>query len=58
MNVDYKARTGLTSRQKYEEMYKESIDSPASFWAKQAEGLAWRKKVHLAPPIYCRSNIF
>ena len=45
MDVDYKARTGLNSRQGYEEMYKESISSPARFWAKQAEGLAWRKKV-------------
>ena len=45
MDVDYKARTGLNSRQQYEEMYKESISRPARFWAKQAEGLAWRKKV-------------
>ena len=45
MDVRYQARTGLTSRDKYEALYRESLDNPAAFWLKQAEGFAWRKKV-------------
>ena len=29
---------------KYEEMYKQSIDDPENFWAKQAEIIDWTKK--------------
>ncbi|MBN1635411.1 MAG: acetate--CoA ligase [Deltaproteobacteria bacterium] len=34
----------IKSKQEYEKMYKESIDDPEGFWAKQAERLDWFKK--------------
>jgi len=34
----------IKSRAEYEAMYKESIDNPEKFWAKQAERLDWFKK--------------
>jgi acetyl-CoA synthetase len=34
----------IKSKAEYEKMYKESIDNPEAFWAKQAERLDWFKK--------------
>ena len=34
----------IKSRAEYEKMYKESIENPDAFWAKQAERLDWFKK--------------
>ncbi|MCP4546935.1 MAG: acetate--CoA ligase [bacterium] len=34
----------LISKDKYEAMYKESIDDPDGFWGKMAERLTWHKK--------------
>jgi acetyl-CoA synthetase len=34
----------IKSKEEYEKMYKESIDDPEAFWAKQAERLDWYKK--------------
>jgi acetyl-CoA synthetase len=34
----------IKSKEEYEKMYKESIDDPEGFWAKQAERLDWYKK--------------
>jgi len=34
----------IKSKEEYEKMYKESIENPEAFWAKQAERLDWFKK--------------
>ena len=34
----------IKSKEEYEKMYKESIDNPEAFWAKQAERIDWFKK--------------
>jgi acetyl-CoA synthetase len=34
----------IKSKEEYEKMWKESIDNPEAFWAKQAERLDWFKK--------------
>src|SRR3984957_1413602 len=38
------AKAWIKSRKQYDEMYRESIDQPAQFWAKIAEELHWFKK--------------
>ena len=40
---EYKKNAYITT-EKYEEMYKESIDNPEKFWAEQAEIVDWTKK--------------
>ena len=37
----------LKDRAQYEEMYRESIESPAKFWGKIAEQFHWETKVDL-----------
>ncbi len=39
-----RAKSFIKSKEEYEKMYKESIDDPEGFWAKQAERLDWYKK--------------
>ena len=36
--------TKITSFNHYKEVYKESIEDPETFWAKQAETFTWKKK--------------
>jgi len=38
------AKNTLISAEKYQSMYKESMENPDQFWAKQAERLTWIKK--------------
>jgi acetyl-CoA synthetase len=41
---DFAAKARLNSRQQYEQMYRESIDTPDKFWARAADELHWFKK--------------
>lgn len=41
----YKARTGVNSREEYEQLYKQSLDDPAAFWGKFAQDYHWQQKV-------------
>ena len=40
---EYK-KNAYINTEKYEEMYKQSIDDPENFWAEQAEKVDWTKK--------------
>ena len=40
---EYK-KNAYINTEKYEEMYKQSIDNPGNFWAEQAEIVDWTKK--------------
>jgi acetyl-CoA synthetase len=40
---DFTKQSNLTTKE-YKELYKESIENPKKFWAKQAERLTWFKK--------------
>ena len=37
-------KNGYINTEKYEEMYKQSIDDPENFWAEQAKKVDWTKK--------------
>ncbi|HQJ08430.1 MAG TPA: AMP-binding protein, partial [Deltaproteobacteria bacterium] len=39
-----RAKAYIKSKEEYEKMWKESIDNPQAFWAKQAERIDWFKK--------------
>lgn len=41
----YKARTGVNSREEYEQLYKQSLADPAAFWGKFAQDYHWQEKV-------------
>jgi len=41
---EFQAKARISSMEEYEAMYRESIDQPEAFWAKQAEQLVWQKK--------------
>lgn len=41
----YKARTGVNSREEYEQLYKQSLADPAAFWGKLAQDYHWQQKV-------------
>ncbi len=41
----YKARTGVNSREDYEQLYKQSLADPAAFWGKFAQDYHWQQKV-------------
>lgn len=41
----YKARTGVNSREEYEQLYKQSLADPAAFWGKFAQDYHWQQKV-------------
>src|SRR6187397_1145785 len=40
----FSAKARIKSLEEYRRMYRESIDSPETFWGKQAEQLSWFKK--------------
>ena len=42
---EYKARTGVNSREEYEQLYKQSLADPAAFWGKFAQDYYWQQKV-------------
>src|SRR4051812_4849480 len=42
--ADFAAKALIKSRAEYDRLYRESIDQPETFWAKQAERLHWFKK--------------
>jgi acetyl-CoA synthetase len=39
----FSAKAHIKSRQQYDQMYRESIDSPDTFWAREAAALKWFK---------------
>jgi acetyl-CoA synthetase len=41
---EFAAQAHIKSRQEYDRLYKESIESPETFWGKAAEDLHWFKK--------------
>lgn len=41
----YKARTGINSREDYEQLHKQSLADPAAFWGKFAQDYHWQQKV-------------
>ncbi|KAL0052399.1 hypothetical protein WJX82_001519 [Trebouxia sp. C0006] len=41
---EYKARTGVNSREEYEQLYKQSLADPAAFWGKFAQDYYWQQK--------------
>lgn len=41
----YKSRTGINSREDYENMYQQSLADPAAFWGKFAKDYHWQQKV-------------
>jgi len=41
---EFSAKARVSSMEQYREMYEESIQSPDTFWAKEAEELSWQKK--------------
>lgn len=43
-NPDFSANAHISSLEKYQELYKESIQNPAGFWGKVAERLHWTRK--------------
>ena len=43
-NPDFSANAHISSLEKYQELYKESIQNPAGFWGKVAERLDWSRK--------------
>ena len=43
-NPDFSANAHISSLEKYQELYKESIENPAGFWGKVAERLHWTRK--------------
>lgn len=45
VSVDYRARTGVTSREEYERLYQRSIQDPAGFWADLAREFHWERPV-------------
>ncbi len=40
---EFAATARISSMEQYEEMYRESIDSPDTFWAKEANDLSWQE---------------
>lgn len=48
----YKARTGINSREDYEQMYNQSLSDPAAFWGKLAQEYHWQQKVACCPCTY------
>lgn len=43
-SAEFQAKARVGSEEEYERMYRESIDEPEVFWAREAEELSWRKK--------------
>ena len=41
---EFKQRARISSMEEYERLYRESIDDPEGFWAKQAEELTWQQR--------------
>ena len=41
---EFSSKARIKSMDQYKEMYKESIDSPSKFWAREASELTWQKK--------------
>jgi acetyl-CoA synthetase len=41
---EFSSKARIKSMAQYKKMYKESIDAPAKFWAKEASELTWQKK--------------
>ena len=41
---EFSAKARIPSMSAYKKLYKESIDKPAKFWAREAKELDWRKK--------------
>src|SRR3712207_6373044 len=41
---EFAQRARIGSRAEYERLYRESIDQPEQFWAREAGELVWRKK--------------
>ncbi|HPP45621.1 MAG TPA: acetyl-coenzyme A synthetase N-terminal domain-containing protein, partial [Methanomassiliicoccaceae archaeon] len=48
----------IKSKAEYEKMYKESIENPEAFWAKQAERLDWFKKWDKVMDYSFKDNIY
>ncbi len=42
--ADFVAKARINSREEYDRLYRESIDSPDTFWARAADDLHWFKK--------------
>src|SRR5215471_1938393 len=40
---EFVAKARVSSRQAYDQLYRESIDSPETFWRRETESLVWRK---------------
>ncbi len=40
---EFKAKARVSSMEQYQELYRESIDSPETFWAREAGELKWQK---------------
>ncbi|HKQ67987.1 MAG TPA: acetyl-coenzyme A synthetase N-terminal domain-containing protein, partial [Polyangiaceae bacterium] len=40
---EFAARARIGSRAEYDELYRESIDSPETFWRRETSSLVWRK---------------
>jgi len=41
---EFAKKARISSLAQYQELYRESIDKPATFWAREAKELAWQKK--------------
>ena len=42
--AEFSANAHISTREQYDEMYKESIENPEVFWGRIAETFTWKKK--------------